>query len=92
MVVTVFSIHLFRAEGDRDRSPTMARVGIIGLVFVIFNSTALKLTSILQFMGFYRLFKVAKNTIKLINTVVTNTQLSSTFRTMLYFNCRTELF
>ena len=79
MVVTVFSIHLFRTEGDQDQSPTMARIGIIGLVSSIFNSTNIKLASILQFIGFYRLFKVAKNTIKLIDTVVTYGQLARTF-------------
>jgi hypothetical protein len=48
MVVTVFSIHLFRADGDQDRSPSIARVGIIGIVLMIFNSSTLNLVSILQ--------------------------------------------
>jgi hypothetical protein len=72
MVVTVFSIHLFRTEGDQDQSPTMARIGIIGLVSAIFNTSDLILASILQFAGFYRLFEVTKYTIELVDTVVTN--------------------
>lgn len=72
MVVTVFSIHLFRTEGDQDQSPTMARIGIIGLVSAIFNTSNLNLASILQFAGFYRLFEVTKNTIELVDTVVTD--------------------